>query len=247
MSQKIAVVTGSHKGLGLEIARQLAAQPGFVVIVTARKIESAELAKQTLTEEQLTVDAQQLDVTHADSVSQFTQWLEQNYGRVDVLVNNAGINPYYSAEESSILTAQPAVLLDTINTNAAGMLRITQALIPLMQRHGYGRIVNVSTEMAALELMGQDQYPIAPSYRASKVVMNALAVMMARELAGSNILFNSYSPGWMKTDMGGADAPFTVEEGAQTAVHLATLDEDAPTGKFFAEMRKFGGPISLPW
>lgn len=246
-SKKIAVVSGSHKGLGFEIARQLAEKANMHVVVTARKREDAERAKQQLTAMGFTGDAHELDVTDDENVNQFSDWLIKTLGRVDVLVNNAGVNPYYSAEEASVLTARADVLLETINTNAAGMLRITQAMIPFMKQQHYGRVVNVSTEMACLSLMGQDAYPISPAYRASKVVMNAIAILFARELSNQNILINSYSPGWMKTDIGGPDAPFTVEEGAETALYLATLPDDGPSGQFFAEMRKFGGPFLLPW
>ena len=246
-TQKIAVITGSYKGLGFEISRQLAIKTQMQVIITARKQEQADEAKQKLDSMGLTADAYVLDVTRDDSVQQFTEWLQQTHKRVDVLINNAGVNPYHSSEEASILTAKPDIFLETINTNAVGMLRMSQAIIPLMQQQNYGRIVNVSTEMASLSLMARDVYPVSPSYRASKVVMNAIAVLLTRELAGSNILINAYSPGWMKTDIGGPDAPFTVEEGAETAVYLATLPDEGPNGQFFAEMRKFGGPVTLPW
>lgn len=127
------------------------------------------------------------------------------------------------------------------------MLRVTQALIPFLKKTTAARIFNVSTEMACLNLMSSDFYPLAPSYRVSKVAMNGLTVLLARELKDFNILVNAYSPGWMRTDIGGPDAPFSVAEGAQTAIHLATLPNDGPTGQFYAEMRKFGGPVSLPW
>lgn len=247
MINKIAVITGSHKGLGFEIALRLSRQPGLRVVVTARSLKNVNEAREKLNSLQVNADVQQLDVTNDESVKSFAEWIEATYGRVDILVNNAGVNPYHSVEEASVLTAKAQVLLDTINTNAAGMLRISQALIPMMKRHNYGRVVNVSTEMSSLNLMLGDYYPVAPSYRASKVVMNALALLIAKELKGTDILVNSYSPGWMRTDIGGPDAPFTVEEGAETAVYLATLPDGGPTGGLFAEMRKFGGPLVLPW
>jgi NAD(P)-dependent dehydrogenase (short-subunit alcohol dehydrogenase family) len=116
-----------------------------------------------------------------------------------------------------------------------------------MKAQNYGRIVNVSTEMASLTSMGSDYYPLAPSYRLSKVGLNALTALWAKELQGTNILVNAYSPGWMQTDMGGSSAPFTADEGAETAVYLATLPEGGARGKFFAEMRKFGGAVALAW
>jgi NAD(P)-dependent dehydrogenase (short-subunit alcohol dehydrogenase family) len=134
-----------------------------------------------------------------------------------------------------------------LTTNVLAVARITQALIPLMKAQNYGRIVNVSTEMASLTSMGSDYYPLAPSYRLSKIGLNGLTALWAKELQGTNILINAYSPGWMKTDMGGSDAPFTADEGAETAVYLATLPEGGSQGYFFAEMRKFGGAIALSW
>ncbi|HEY9656617.1 MAG TPA: SDR family NAD(P)-dependent oxidoreductase, partial [Crinalium sp.] len=145
------------------------------------------------------------------------------------------------------LTVKLEMMLSTFATNVLAVARITQALLPLMQTHNYGRIVNISTEMASLTTLGSDYYPLAPSYRLSKVGLNGLTVLLAKELQGTNILVNAYSPGWMKTDMGGSDAPFTADEGAETAVYLATLPEHGAQGKFFAEMRKFGGPIAVPW
>ncbi|HEY9631124.1 MAG TPA: SDR family oxidoreductase [Coleofasciculaceae cyanobacterium] len=247
MTQRVAVITGSHKGLGYAIARQLAQHEGTQVVLTSRKPQDGLTAQQRLSEENLSVDFHPLDVTSDESVQQFTAWLQQTYGRVDILVNNAGVNPTQQPEEASLLTVQLETLLDTWVTNVMAVARITQALVPLMKAQNYGRIVNVSTEMASLSLMGSDYYPLAPSYRLSKAGLNGLTTLLAKELQGSNVLVNSYSPGWMKTDMGGSDAPFTADEGAETALYLATLPEGGAQGQFFAEMRRLGGPIALSW
>jgi NAD(P)-dependent dehydrogenase (short-subunit alcohol dehydrogenase family) len=246
MVQKVAVVTGSHKGLGYAIARQLA-QKEIQVVLTSRKEQDGLAAQQRLSNECIQVDYHPLDVTSDASVQQFTTWLQQTYERADILVNNAGVNPSMQSEESSLLTVQMETMLSTFATNVLAVARITQALLPLMKAQNYGRIVNVSTEMASLMSMRSDYYPLAPSYRLSKVGVNGLTVILAKELQGTNILVNAYSPGWMQTDMGGSNAPFTADEGAETAVDLATLPEGGAQGKFFAEMRKFGGPIGLPW
>lgn len=247
MDQRIAVITGSHKGLGLEIARQLAQRDGVRVVISSRKEAEGHEAQQKLMQAGLAVDYLPLDVTNEQSVIDFTNALRQTYGRVDILVNNAGINPTMQSEENSLLTMKPEVALSTFATNTIGVLRICQALIPLMQERNYGRIVNVSTEMASLNQLPQDGYPIAPSYRLSKLGLNGLTCLLAKELAGTNVLVNAYSPGWMKTDMGGENAPFTTAEGAETAIYLATLPDGGAQGGFFAEMRKFGGAIVLPW
>ncbi|HAA29405.1 MAG TPA: short-chain dehydrogenase [Cyanobacteria bacterium UBA8553] len=246
-SQKIAVVTGSHKGLGYAIARQLTQQENTKAILTSRKEQDGFAAQQRLATEGIQVDYHQLDVTSDSSVKQFTQWLQQTYGRVDILVNNAGVNPTMQPEESSLLTVQMETILSTFTTNVLAVAQITQALLPLMKAQNYGRIVNVSTEMASLFCMGNDYYPLAPSYRLSKVGLNGLTAILAKELQGTNILVNAYSPGWMQTEMGGSNAPFTADEGAETAVYLATLPEGGAQGKFFAEMRKLGGAMALPW
>lgn len=247
MVQRVAVITGSHKGLGYAIARQLAQKADTQVVLTTRKPQDGLAAQQRLSDESIQVDYHPLDVTSDESVQQFTIWLKQVYGRVDILINNAGVNPTMQPEEASLLTVQLETMLATFTTNVLAVARITQALVPLMRAQNYGRIVNVSTEMASLTSMNSDYYPLAPSYRLSKVGLNGLTVLLAKELQGTNILVNAYSPGWMQTDMGGSNAPFTADEGAETAVHLATLPEDGTQGKFFAEMRKFGGAFMLPW
>ncbi|BAB72310.1 SDR family oxidoreductase [Anabaena sp. FACHB-709] len=244
--KRIAVVTGSNRGLGYAISRKLA-QIGIHVILTSRNEADGLAAKQQLSSEGLDADYCVLDVTNDVSVQKFTKWLHETYSKVDILVNNAGINPTTKPEESSLLTVQLETMRFTWETNVLAVVRITQALIPLMQAQNYGRIVNISTEMASLSSISDDYYPLAPSYRLSKVGVNGITAILAKELQGTNILVNAYSPGWMKTDMGGDNAPFTAEEGAETAVYLATLPDRGVQGQFFAEMRKFGGPVQLQW
>ena len=137
--------------------------------------------------------------------------------------------------------------MSIFTTNVLAVAQIFQALVPMMKTRNYGRIVNVSTEMASLNSLAKDYYPLAPSYRLSKAGLNSITAILAKELQGTNVLVNAYSPGWLQTDMGGPNAPFTVNEGAETAIFLATLPEGGPQGQFFAEMRKFGEPIQLPW
>lgn len=247
MAQKVAVITGSHKGLGYAIARQLAQKEDIQVVLTSRNEQDGLAAQQRLSNESIQTDYHPLDVTSDPSVQQFTTWLQQAYGRADILVNNAGVNPTLQPEESSLLTVQMETMLSTFATNVLAVARITQALMPLMKAQNYGRIVNVSTEMASLASMGSDYYPLAPSYRLSKVGLNGLTAIWVKELQGTNILVNAYSPGWMQTDMGGFNAPFTADEGAETAVYLATLPVGGAQGRFFAEMRKLGGAVALPW
>jgi NAD(P)-dependent dehydrogenase (short-subunit alcohol dehydrogenase family) len=244
--KRIAVVTGSNRGLGYAISRKLS-QIGIHVILTSRKEAEGLAAKQQLSNEGFDADYHLLDVNNNASVQQFTEWLRETYGKVDILVNNAGVNPTPKPEESSLLTVNLETMQATFETNVLAVVRISQALIPLMKQQNYGRIVNISTEMASLTAIPTDYYPLAPSYRLSKIGVNGMTVILAKELQNTNILVNAYSPGWMKTDMGGDNAPFTAEEGAETAIYLATLPDGGAQGKFFAEMRKFGGPVQLQW
>ncbi len=246
-SVKIAVVTGSSKGLGLAIARRLAKHEDIRVVLTSRRDSDGLEAQQHLANEGLQVDYHTLDVNSDESVNGLAQWLQTSYGRVDILVNNAGVNPTMQPEEASWLTVKLDTLRSTLETNVVAVLRVTQALLPMMQAQNYGRIVNVSTEMASMASLGADYYPLAPSYRLSKVGLNGLTAILAKELNGSNILINAYSPGWLQTDMGGPDAPFTPDEGAETAEFLATLPDGGSHGKFYAEMRKFGGAFLVSW
>ncbi len=244
---RIAVVTGSNRGLGYAIAKKLGQIQGIKVVLTSRGEAEGRAAQEKLAQEGVSADYHSLDVSSDRSVEAFTQWLSQTYGKIDILINNAGVNPTGQIEESSVLTVKVETMLSTFTTNVLAVARISQALIPLMKKQNYGRIVNVSTEMASLTITLNDLYPLAPSYRLSKLGLNGLTVILAKELQGTNILVNAYSPGWMKTDMGGENAPFTAEEGAETAVYLATLPDGGAQGKFFAEMRKSGGAIALNW
>ncbi len=172
-----------------------------------------------------------LDVTEAGSIERLKQFLTQEFGRCDVLVNNAGIFPDLQETSTSIFHAQADTLRHAMETNVFGALRLSQALVPLMKIHHYGRIVNVSSGMGQLSEMNGGY----PAYRLSKTALNALTRILADELKGTNILVNSVCPGWVKTDMGGADASRTPKEGADTIVWLATLPEGSTTGGFFRD------------
>jgi NAD(P)-dependent dehydrogenase (short-subunit alcohol dehydrogenase family) len=234
---RIAVVTGGNRGLGFEVCRHLA-RIGLFVILTGRDRTKAKQAAERLQGEGLDVIAQQLDVTDDSSVSAAERFVRWDYGRLDVLVNNAGVSLDQSRAILSIFDA-PVVstLQDSLESNLFGPLRTCRAFTPLMKEGGYGRIVNVSTELASLANMS-DGYP---TYRISKTALNALTRILAAELRGTGVLVNSGSPGWVRTDMGGQEAPRSVEEGADTIVWLATLPDDGPTGGFFQDREP------LPW
>ncbi|XZE33910.1 SDR family NAD(P)-dependent oxidoreductase [Pirellulaceae bacterium SH501] len=232
----IALITGSQKGLGFAIATRLAREKGMQVVLSGRDLSKVEDSRRRLVAMGIDAGAVELDVTSLSSIKSAVDEVEKTYGKLDVLVNNAGINPSHEISESSFLTVEPSTFTETIQTNATSVLSMIQAVVPLMQKNGYGRIVNVSTEMASLHSISSDYYPLAISYRVSKIALNGIIALVAKELRGSDILINAYSPGWLKTDMGGPDAPFTAEEGAETALYLATLPPGGPSVRFFAEM-----------
>lgn len=227
--QKVAVVTGANRGLGFEACRQLARQ-GFKVVLTSRDRSKGQTAAETLQAEGLDVIAQVLDVTSPESIEQLRQFLQEEFGRIDVLINNAGIYPESgSSQDGSVLSVGIDTMRTAMETNVYAPLQLSQTLIGLMD--GSGRIVNVSSGMGQLSEMGGG----SPAYRVSKTALNAVTTILAAELKGTNILVNAMCPGWVKTDMGGMNAPRTPEQGAETMVWLAMLPDGSPTGGFFRD------------
>ena len=231
MDKRVAVVTGANRGIGLEICRQLARRGGIRVVLTARNETKGKAAAGQLRDEGLEVDFHELDVTSEKSVETLAGWLEGTCKRCDILVNNAGI--LADPRGSRFLDSRPETYRQTLDTNVFGALLLSQALVPIMKRSRYGRIVNISSGQGQLSEMGAG----TPAYRISKAALNALTRILAAELKGSGILVNSMCPGWVKTDMGGPGAPRTVQQGADTAVWLATLPDDGPTGGFFRDRK----------
>jgi NAD(P)-dependent dehydrogenase (short-subunit alcohol dehydrogenase family) len=228
---RVALVSGGNRGIGLEIVRQLA-ERGLTVVLGSRDGEQGRAAAA----ERLSggVVVRQLDVADPESVDRLSRSVAGEFGRLDVLVNNAGIT---NDEGQRGVDADLERVREALETNLFGAWRLCEVAIPFMQRHGYGRIVNISTGMAALEDMGGG----SPGYRVSKTGLNALTRILASELRGSGILVNSVCPGWVQTDMGGSRAPRPVEEGAEGAVWAATLPNNGPTGGFFRDRRQ------IPW
>jgi NAD(P)-dependent dehydrogenase (short-subunit alcohol dehydrogenase family) len=229
---KVALVTGANRGLGREIARQLAVL-GMTVVVTARDSAKGQLAAADLLQEGLRADFHTLDVRDSESVTTLHRWLEHRFGRLDVLVNSAGI--LIDHQDTLISELDLDTLRWTVETNLYGPLRVTQGLLPLMRKNTAGRIVNMSSGLGQLSEMGAG----VPAYRMSKAALNAFTRILAAELADTSIKVNSACPGWVRTDMGGPNADRSVEEGADTAVWLATLPDDGPTGGFFRERQPF--------
>lgn len=235
MEKGIAVVTGGNRGIGLEICRQLGRRGGIHVLLTARDGTKGNAGTQKLRDEGLDVEFHPLDVTSESSVKTFADWLGVTHKRCDILVNNAGV--MLDPRGSRVLDSKVKTYHDTLETNLIGPLMMIQALAPLMKKNGYGRVVNVSSGQGQLSDMGAG----TPAYRVSKTALNALTRTLAAELRGSGILVNAMCPGWVKTGMGGAGAPRTVEQGADTAVWLATLPDDGPSGGLFRDRNP------IPW
>ena len=223
---RVALVSGGNRGIGLEVCRRLA-EEGLAVILGSRDEEQGRQAAESLPGN---VTVRQLDVADAGSVEKIAASVQNDFGRLDVLVNNAGIS---NDEGQSGTEADLDRVKEALEANLFGAWRLCEAAIPHMRRERYGRIVNVSTGLAALEDMGGG----SPGYRISKTGLNALTRILASELRGSGILVNAVNPGWVQTDMGGANANRTVEEGADGVVWAATLPNNGPTGGFFRDRR----------
>ncbi len=226
---KIALVTGANRGIGFAIAKSLF-EKEYTVILTARSEASGQDAIHRLgNPDQLHFHV--LDVSDQASVDQIKGYIEQNFGRLDVLINNAGIN-YDTWQKAA--PADLANVQETLNTNLMGPWRMTNAFIPLMKKEGFGRIVNVSSGAGALSGMSGG----TPAYSISKAALNVLTIKLAAELQGSNILVNAVCPGWVRTDMGGAGASRSPEKGAETIVWAAELPEGGPNGQFFRDKKE---------
>ena len=235
LTMLVALVTGANRGIGFEIARQLGAK-GNHVILGSRDLKGGELAAKKLASMKIKVTPVQLDVTDQEHVDELTRRIESELGRLDILVNNAGIAIDRDKAASSF---DLELVRTTIETNLLGPWRLCKAFIPLMQRNRYGRIVNVSSGAGSFPGgMARPSGYRSPAYSLSKTSLNALTLMLASELQGINILVNAVCPGHTRTDMGGPSAPRSVEEGADTAVWLATLPDDGPTGGVFLDRKR---------
>ena len=229
---KVALVTGANRGLGFEACQQLA-RLGFAVVLTAREQEKGEASAQKLRDEDLDVRFHPLDVTNEESIKRLAEFIEKEFGRLDALINNAGI--FISEGSGNLMDDALDIFRRTIETNTFGPLNIIQKLVPLMQ--GEGRVVNLSSGMGQLTDMGNG----SAAYRISKTALNAVTRLAANAIHGSNVKVNSACPGWVRTDMGGSGAPRSLEQGVETVIWLATLPDDGPSGGFFRDKK------SIPW
>jgi NAD(P)-dependent dehydrogenase (short-subunit alcohol dehydrogenase family) len=233
-ARKVAIVTGGNRGIGREIARQLA-RAQVQVVIGSRDAAKGEKTAAELKGEGLEVASLPLDVVDTKSVRRFVEQVDRQFGAPGILVNNAGVFP--ESYEARVTQVPTSVWRETLETNLFGAVRMCREVVPLMQRVKYGRIVNISSGMGQMNKMGAG----SPAYRVSKAALNALTITLAAEVAGEGILVNSMSPGWVRTGMGGEEAPRSVEEGAETAVWLALLPSNGPSGQFFRDRKP------IPW
>ena len=234
MSKRVILVTGANKGIGFETARQLA-QQGHTVIVGARDAKKAEDAVAELAKENLTTYPLALDVTDSESIARAVQHLTERFGKLDTLINNAGV----ALEGWGVNASETSLDLwrQIYETNVFAVVALTQALLPLVRKSDAGRIVNLSSILGSLTLHADANSPIynfkSVAYDSSKTALNQYTVHLAHELRDTPIKVNSAHPGWVKTDLGGAGASMEIVDGAKTSVWLATLPADGPTGGFF--------------
>jgi NAD(P)-dependent dehydrogenase (short-subunit alcohol dehydrogenase family) len=235
-SERVVLVTGGNRGIGLEICRQLAKR-GARVILGARELKKAEQAAREVDAAYSgtsRVSGYAIDVTNDDMIAAAVKRVEKEHGRLDILINNAGI---FDKQDGSVLEAKVAVIERTFATNVYGPLKMCQQFMPLIKRGSDARIVNVSSGMGALAEIG----PGYAAYRLSKTALNGLTGILAAELTEAKIMVTAMCPGWVKTDMGGPNAPRSVEQGADTAVWLALDSDHGVHGKFVRDR------AVIPW
>ncbi|MSQ61044.1 MAG: SDR family NAD(P)-dependent oxidoreductase [Dehalococcoidia bacterium] len=233
MSAYVAVVSGGNRGIGREVCRQLA-DLGHTVILTARS-ESAAKEAAGQTQAQTRLLHHQLDVTDPVSVITLRDDMLAQFGRVDILINNAAVYLDKTAR-SPLRDLDPSILEATMKANLIGPLRLIQAFLPGMLDRGYGRIVNVSSDMGRMTELN----PAGAYYRLSKLALNGLTRMVAADTASNNVLVNAVSPGWVRTEMGGSAATRSIEEGASGIVWAATLPDGGPSGLLFRDGKELG-------
>lgn len=231
--KRVALVTGGNRGLGLETCRRLA-QQGYQVILTSRDKQKGQAKVEELQQEGLDVYFAKLDVADPISIEDLQRQIIESRGRLDVLINNAAIfidKDQKNTGEDESFRERRHILEETLNTNVLGAYELCERFIPLMQKQQYGRIVNISSGLGQLSEPRSEYI----AYSISKTAINAVTTCLAARLKGTNILINSICPGWVKTDMGGPNAPRNIEQGVQGIIWAATLPDGGPSGGFFRD------------
>lgn len=223
-STKRVLVTGGNRGIGFAIAQGLL-EKGLEVIITARSLENAKQSAEKL---KGAVTPLELDISSDQSIRQAVETLSQTIDRLDVLINNAGI---YPDQNVTTLTVSRESLLTGMNTNTFGVVSFVQTCLPLLENADQARIINMSSGMGALDGLTTS----APSYCLSKLALNGVTILLSESLKAKGIAVNSMCPGWVRTEMGGSSAPRSPEQGADTAIWLATDAPHSESGKFWRD------------
>ena len=227
---KVALVTGGNRGIGYELVKQLALN-SFKVILASRDPKMGHEAVKKLKESNLDVSFVVMDVDNQESIRQAMDTVNEQYERLDVLINNAGV---YVDHNEKLMAMDPSVLERTMTTNFFGAYHVIRSSIPIMEKQGYGRIINVSSEYGALSEMS---YPGVGAYKLSKLVLNGLTQLIAAEING-DIKINAVDPGWVSSDMGGPSAPRTPKQAAESILWLAAIGPKGPNGEFFRDGKR---------
>lgn len=230
--KKVVVVTGGNRGIGHEVCRQLGAL-GHRIVLTARNKSKGEMAAEGMRDEGLDVSFHRLDTTDLPSIRRLAKYMEREFGKFDVLINNAGI---CIDRDDKLMTEAASKLRRVFETNIISYLHVTQRLVPLMRRGG--QVINVSSGSAQFRRLDASKMP---GYQISKAGLNAMTVLLSQELKKTGIRVNAVAPGWVKTDMGGPAAPVPLKKGADTITWLAASAPAHHSGKFF-QWRKV-----IPW
>lgn len=231
---RIALITGANKGLGFETARQLGKQ-GITVLIGARDAARGAQAAATLAKEGITAHPVTIDVVSQASVAAAAADVTKRFGALDILVNNAGVLDY--AADTGVETTTVDTFRRVFETNLFGLVAVTQAFLPLLKKSAAGRIVNLSSILGSI---GEHSDPNSmiyamrfPAYDASKAAVNMYTAELAQTFKGTALKINAAHPGWVKTDMGGEQAPMEIIDGVKTSVALATLPAEGPSGGYF--------------
>lgn len=245
----VALITGANKGIGHEIARQLG-EHGLTVIASARNVQRGEKSVKELREDGIDAHFLQLDVTDESTVKAAARGIENEFGRLDVLVNNAGVSLDSSASEVAT-----EIVSQTYEVNVFGVVTVTHVMLPLLRQSSAARVVNISSSLGSMAVLSDEESHISGlgmlSYCSSKAALNAITLIYANELRETNVLVNAVSPGYVATDLTNYDGEVSPERGARVPVEVATLPDDGPTGQFFSDHDTTGLSLSdngtIPW
>lgn len=241
---KVAFITGGNRGIGFETAKALGAQ-GINLILGCRVLAKGQSAAKELQGMGFKAEAIAYDASDENSASNVYNYIDQKYGELDILINNAGMIAEDLVGNNSSISVSQAVLKETFNTNLFAVVALTQKLLPLLMKSVAGRVVNLSSIVGSLTIQSMENSPIdaakAFAYNASKTALNVYTIHLAHELKDTKIKVNSAHPGWVKTELGGPYAPMEVADSYKTSLRLATLDDHGPTGGFFHEAD------TMPW